>query len=79
MKTEMIITDVSEIATIIGIPQEEWEGNCHAISYQIVDSGIVDGYVERGHYYGEIVKGSWQLSWARVYYIGSERGLFVIE
>jgi hypothetical protein len=53
-----LLTDVDAIAKAINFPKENWAGNCHAVSYQIVEAGLVEGNVERGHYYGKIAKGS---------------------
>lgn len=51
-------TNVDSIAKSIGFPKEYWEGNCHAIACLIVEMGIVEGKVERGHYYGKVTKDS---------------------
>ena len=53
-----ILTDISIIADKIDIKPNHWAGNCHGISTAIVNAGLVDGHVERGHYYGDIAKGS---------------------
>lgn len=58
MKNQIDVTDVNAVSVAIGIPKDEWKGNCHTISYQILDKGLVEGHLERGHYYGIIAKGS---------------------
>ena len=46
--------DIKECETLIGIPTDEWEGNCHSIASAIVESGIIDGVVERGYWKGKV-------------------------
>lgn len=50
--------DIEEAVMAIGIPTDEWVGNCAGISHAIVESGMIDGKVERGHWKGDVAKGS---------------------
>ena len=60
MKTKLIANmfDTEEASILIGVPTDEWEGNCHAIAHKIVESGMIDGKVERGYWKGLVHKRS---------------------
>lgn len=44
------------IAEQIGLPIEEWKGNCYGVSTKIVQAGFYDGEPAYGHYYGPIAE-----------------------
>jgi hypothetical protein len=46
--------DVSRAAKAIGIPIEEWPGNCHTIAVAFLESGVVWGKPVHGHWVGPV-------------------------
>lgn len=52
------VFDVYEAGDLIGVPVNQWEGNCHGIAMAIVESGMIDGKVERGYWKGLVSKKS---------------------
>jgi hypothetical protein len=66
--------DIERIAQAIGVPVEQWKGNCHGISELIVQRDALRGLggpktayrVARGHYVGLVERDS---------YFGQRRGL----
>jgi hypothetical protein len=47
--------DIATVATAIDVPVDGWPGNCNAIAIKLMESGLVDGAVNRyGHYYGPV-------------------------
>jgi len=54
MSEVLEIYSINEIENTIDIPSDKWEGNCHAIATQMVEAGLVDGVVERGHWNGHV-------------------------
>jgi hypothetical protein len=44
--------NVEDVVIEIGIPIEEWDGNCHGIASAMVECGLVYGIVQRGHWLG---------------------------
>jgi len=42
------------IADKIGMPLDQWAGNCYAVACQILKAGIVKGDVRYGHFLGDI-------------------------
>lgn len=50
---------VDAIAETIGIPIEQWEGNCHGIANALIEHEIVSGKTEYGFWLGPIHKNSY--------------------
>lgn len=50
----MIELTAEAVSETIGIPVEEWPGNCYAISNAMVVAGVVDGIVQYGHWLGNV-------------------------
>ena len=50
--------DISDIVKEIGIPIENWEGNCYGIACAIVEHGLVEGKAQYGHWLGPVAPGS---------------------
>lgn len=46
--------DINEVAEAIGIPIEQWAGNCFGIACAMVEAGIVEGTALYGHWIGPI-------------------------
>jgi hypothetical protein len=45
-------------AFVIGVPLDDWKGNCFAIATQIVEKGLVEGRAVYGHWLGPVAKDS---------------------
>lgn len=45
---------IKEIESIIGIPVNEWGGNCHLIANEFLKHGLVEGRLCYGNYFGYI-------------------------
>ena len=55
---DLPLFDINKIAKQINFPTKKWEGNCHGVATQIVESGMIDGKVERGYWKGDVSKRS---------------------
>lgn len=49
---------VRDVADKIGIPLDEWPGNCNAVAKGMLEEGIVQGRLAYGHYRGRIEPGT---------------------
>ena len=49
-----IVFNVTEVAKIIGVPVEEWKGNCHGISSLLLEHKLVVGKLRYGHWIGPV-------------------------
>lgn len=50
---------VEAVAKAIGVPADEWPGNCHSIACDMCAAGLVPGGKPRyGHYHGPIAPGT---------------------
>lgn len=48
----------AQVAGKIGVPLQDWPGNCFAIATRTVEAGVVDGRAVYGHYLGPVAEGS---------------------
>jgi len=58
MVQELKNITVKEIEQAIGIPADDWKGNCHAIACEVVKAGLVEGEAVYGHWRGPVAKTS---------------------
>jgi hypothetical protein len=52
------LKDISIIEKIINWKSKEWSGHCHAVAYEILNSGIINGRLVYGQFLGNIHKNS---------------------
>ena len=50
--------NVADVERLIGVPTEDWEGNCFGIATRMVECGLVEGKVCYGMWLGPIVPGT---------------------
>jgi hypothetical protein len=53
MKNKLNI-NMEDAAELIGVPLDKWAGNCSTIAHLFVQTGLVKGQHQYGHYLGEI-------------------------
>lgn len=53
----MMTLTAAKVAKIIGIPEEEWPGNCYAVAASMVRHGVVKGEPRYGRYTGPVNEG----------------------
>lgn len=54
--------DVQKVAQAIGVPVEQWPGNCYSIALAMVKAGVIAGGVGRpqyGHWLGPVAPGTY--------------------
>jgi hypothetical protein len=56
--TPEILLHVDQVAGIIGVPVELWEGQCYGIALALVEHGLIEGKPRYGHWLGAVAPGT---------------------
>jgi hypothetical protein len=50
---------IPECERAIDLTTDKWIGNCHCVAVRLVESGLVSGDAQYGHYYGPVADGTY--------------------